>query len=82
MDRISTLAKQIARQFRKTTDFAAMDVSADTECMLSFVHLGDRDLLVSKSRAHKLWFMSEPGTRGHLMHALQVPVSDAFGLSA
>ena len=32
--------------------------------MLSFVHLGDRDLLVYNSRAQKLWFISKPENPG------------------
>ena len=60
--RIAPLATEIAHAFGKTTKFADMNVSADTEVMLAFVHDGC-DLLVFHSSGNKLWFVSKQGNQ-------------------
>jgi hypothetical protein len=60
--RIAPLATEIAHAFGKTTNFADINVSADTEVMLAFVHHGC-DLLVFQSSGNKLWFVSKQGNQ-------------------
>ena len=62
--RCAPLANQIAKAFGTEKDFGATNVSADTECMCSFVHLCGRDLLLYHSTAKVLWFVSKVGNRG------------------